>query len=494
MSAMRELRDAFGSNSRFRALSASAAALFLSLLAAAVMFVPGPAPLALLAGAAGVAAFFLRPAPVLLGFFVLRIWLDLLWWLPFKLGSLNLMELYTGGVTALCGVLFLLEIRRVASHPALPFFAPYVLVLIVGGARNFELRSAVEIFARYLSPLLVGFLVAGFMDTRERRRRFFIVTTLVCAVPVALSVFHLLNGQMRTYTLAGYNRLLGGYKNLHGHALSMFLIAAMATWWWFEAQTRTKRAAIALYGAAAAVCLYFTYVRTGLLALGIFGATLLWIEGRQRLLFAGGLAVAVFVLLNPAMQDRFKDFVLILAPDENVLATRKLGSGRFGIWSAAIGEYLRQSPLDIVMGLGIGGHFLLTREAFNPYSMASDGNVDAHSDYLTMTFQVGPVATLSYLAMQVQAMRCGLDVHRRSPDPFMRRLGAFVVAMSAGATIANVVSNSFINRITQSWMFWSLCGLVFAEWMALRREGRLRAPAPARRAPAPDRPVAAPQP
>jgi len=76
----------------------------------------------------------------------------------------------------------------------------------------------------------------------------------------------------------------------------------------------------------------------------------------------------------------------------------------------------------------------------------------------------------------------------------MRRLGAFVVAMSAGATVANVVSNSFINRITQSWMFWSLCGLVFAEWMALRQEGRLRGAAPARPAPHPAAPATAPQP
>ena len=80
-----------------------------------------------------------------------------------------------------------------------------------------------------------------------------------------------------------------------------------------------------------------------------------------------------------------------------------------------------------------------------------------------MTYQVGPIATLAYIALQVQVIRYALRIRAHSPDAWARHFGSYMVALCAAATIANCISNAFINRTTLGWYFWGLAGLVFAE-------------------------------
>ena len=86
-------------------------------------------------------------------------------------------------------------------------------------------------------------------------------------MPVALSMFHLVDRTDEHLCLAGYNRLLGAYKNLHNHALMMMFIVTMATWWWFQAKERSTKTLIAVYGLMAATAMALTYVRTAQVAL-----------------------------------------------------------------------------------------------------------------------------------------------------------------------------------------------------------------------------------
>ena len=126
---------------RLTALSLLLGTAMFVVLSLSVMVLPPVAQLAMVAGAVGVVAFFLRPADLLLAFFLGRIVLDLLWWIPGRVGSLNLMELFTGGVSGLAGLLIALDLRRHERHPCLPAIVPYVVVLAFGGLRNLELRQ-----------------------------------------------------------------------------------------------------------------------------------------------------------------------------------------------------------------------------------------------------------------------------------------------------------------------------------------------------------------
>jgi hypothetical protein len=296
----------------------------------------------------------------------------------------------------------------------------------------------------------------------------------VAGIPIVVSLLYLGRGQMNSYVLAGYARLKGGYQNLHSHALMMLCIAAMGLFHLHRAWLQKNRRNLVIFGLyvlGAAICLYFTYVRTAQLALVAAAGVYLLVTRRTKLLLAGAVVGLLLVLGSDTIQDRFKDLVLFFFPDDSVLARRKLGSGRMTIWTAAITAYFQAPIGDILFGLGIGKHWLLTRGAFNPYAIAAGGYVDPHSDYLTMTFQVGPIATLSYVAMQLQTVRAGIVVNRRSPDSLMRGWGAFTVALMAGATVANLVSNSFINRVTVAWVLWGSAGITFAEYLRLVEDG-----------------------
>jgi hypothetical protein len=417
--------------------------------------------------------FFTKPEVSLLVFFALRALFDLLWWIPGTIASMNMMELYTGAVTAMATMLFAMDVRRFDRHPCLPAFTVYGIVLAIGGLRSMEFRAGAEILARYASPLIIMFLVSTYFDTRERRIRLFKVATAVCIIPVVLSIYHLATGQMNTYTLAGYNRLLGAYKNLHNHALMMMFIVTMSTWWWFQTRQRSHKFLLFVYGGMAAIAMTMTYVRTAQLALLVFLFIFLYLTYRRRYLGVALLVVVLLALLNPTVQDRFKDLILILNPDDETMLRRKIGSGRWGLWTSSFSEFLRYPLGDIILGLGVGGHWVLTRGYFNPYSIAQQGYVDPHSDYLTMTYQVGPIATLAYLALQMQVIRYALRIRQYSPDGWARHFGSYMVALCVAATVANCISNAFINRTTLGWYFWGLAGLVFAEHQHLVRSGRV---------------------
>jgi O-Antigen ligase len=406
-----------------------------------------------------------------LAFFCARLILDLLWWIPGSIASLNLMELFTGGATALFAALFVADIRRHERHPCLLAFVPYVVVLGFGGMRNLELRAGMEILVKYISPLLLMFLISGWQNTPELRRRFLWVTSAVITIPVLVSLHHWLTGHHSSFELQGYRRLLGGYQNLHNHALMMMAFTSLAAWWFFQVKGRRNQAAMALFAAAALAVLYLTYVRTALVALAAFLGAFLFLSGRRPMLAAGIIVGSLFIASTPAMQDRFKDLVLFFVPGDDVVDKRKLGSGRWGIWTASVGEYLARPVGDIVFGLGIGKHYMLTAEAYNPLVLRKGGSVDAHSDYLTMTFQVGPIATLCYLSMQAQILRSGLRVLRGAPDLRVRQFAAYVMALNIGSVAANMVSNAFINRVSLGWFFWAMVGLLFAAERDLDKNG-----------------------
>jgi hypothetical protein len=419
-----------------------------------------------------VLTFFTRPEISLLVFFALRAVFDLLWWIPGQILTLNMMELFTGAVTGMALVLFIMDLKRLDWHPVLKGFVPYVIVLLIALMRNLELRSAAEIMARYISPLLIMFLVSHYFDTPERRERLFKTATAVGLIPVSLALWHLANGQMSHTVIDGYHRLIGAYKNLHNHALMEMFISSMVLWWVLQMKPGKGRWFMALYLCASLLCLYLTYVRTALLSLAAFVAVFMYLTGRKKVLVFGIFAVAGFVAINPDMQDRFKDIIEFLVPDPDKLTSRrKLGSGRLGLWSSSFKEYLRYPLGDILLGLGFGKHWLLTREYFNPYALAQHGYVDPHSDYLTMTYQVGPIATLSYMWMQFTAIRCAWKVRLWSPDPWVRNFAIYIIALAVASFFANSISNAFINRTTLGWYFWGLAGIMFAQYRALILQG-----------------------
>lgn len=411
--------------------------------------------------------FFSKPATSLMLIFVARVLVDLVWWLPMNVGGLNVLEAFGGAVAGLAAVLFYIELRKVERQPGFVPLLVYLGVMAVAVVRTLSLRDAAEIMAKYVSPLLLMFLVSTYMDTERRRRAFLGLITAAGVLSLFVSAYHLATGQRFTYFLQGYYRLLGGYSNLHNHALFLLVLATLLFFWSSVVQHRGLR--VVLFGLLAlnVLCLYYTFVRTALTGFAAFVALFFALERRWRLLALAGVAGVGLLLVNESLQDRFRDVVEVFSADTD--SKRTLGSGRWGIWSTSIREYLSRTPVDIVFGLGLGGQYELTDAYQDLYrSTKKSENLDSHNDYLTLLYQLGPIAVVSYVAMQVEVIRRGLELSRWGGNSFDGRIGRYGIAMCGVVFVTNSLSNSFINRITIAWLFWGVVGVLFAVHRAVR--------------------------
>ncbi len=456
-------------------LGLAAAAVMMGVLFGSVIYLPWLPQLVMLISVLVGFAFFTRPEISLLTFFGLRAIFDLLWWVPVNFMGLNVMELFSGACAGLALILFYLELKRFNDHPAVTAFVPYVAVITIASFRNLDLREGLEILARYVSTFLFMFLITSFFNTKQKRREFFLLVTAICGVPVLVSLYYLAAGQMNEFVLDGYNRLIGGYKNLHNHALMMMFITGIGFFWLQHVRSVRWTVIFGLYTLAAATCLYFTYVRTALLGLAVGTAVFLWVSGRRRPLFVLGVTTMVAIASSATLQDRFADLLLVFSSDIYESDRSQLGSGRLALWSVSMGEFLKYPLGDIFLGLGLGKHAMLTAPLYSAhYYDPKVGYIDPHNDYLSMLYQMGPVAPLAYIAMQIQVIRYGLKLRRLSDDPWARDFGAYMVAMCVTAFAANFVSNAFVSRVTLGWYFWGLAGILFGEAMEVSREHEAR--------------------
>ncbi len=412
--------------------------------------------------------FFTKPEVALLTFFGLRVIVDLLWWVPVEVMSLNMMELFSGAVAGLSMVLFYLELKRFNRHPSIIPFIPYVLVILIAATRNLDVREGVETVARYLSTFLLMFLVTAFMDSTRKRIRMHVLFTVTSVVPICVSLWYLVTGKVEL-ELDGYGRLVGGYHNLHTHALMMMLFACIGLFWLLYARRVGTSVVFALYLLGALVALYFSYVRTAQLGLLVCVVVYLVLSKRHGLAFSLVAMVGVAMISSATLQDRFDDLWQFFSSSVYESDRLQLGSGRWALWSVSMSEYLKYPIGDIFLGLGLGKQHLLTEPLYSVhYYTPSVGYIDPHNDYLSLMYQMGPTALICYIIFQVQVMRSGLELGRIGRSAWAREFGIFMVALSCTVFFTNFISNSFVSRVTLGWYYWGMAGLLFGEHLETR--------------------------
>ena len=446
-------------------LEASLGALLLVILTGTVLLIPWKATLAAVVAIPAAAVFFARPREALLAVFAMRIVVDLFHWVPMNMGGLNLLEGFGGGVAALAAALFYLELRRVEKTPGFLALAVYLGVLVVAAARSGEVRDAAEILAKYISPLLLMFLLASYMETTSLRKRFLWVVTGAGLISLSVSLYHLLTGQMAQHFRQGYFRLVGGYANLHNHALFLLVLNSLIFFWVMTLKKPWQRALMLGLQGVGLLCMYNTYVRTAMTGFAVFVLVFLWLEKRYELLGMAAVAGVGLLLTNESLQDRFSDVVAVFGEGDSLGSKRTLGSGRFGIWSTSFNEFMRQSPTDIVLGLGLGGHYEMTDMYADLYrSKEKSENLDSHNDYLSLLYQLGPIALVCYLGLQATVIRVGWRLHKTATELWTRQWARYMVALTCVTFVTNFLSNSFIQRVTVAWLFWGGVGVLFACW------------------------------
>lgn len=452
------------------------AGFFLLVLLAGVMFVAPPMQVAVaVASILVVIYFFIRPLVALFAVFGLRAVLDLLWWIPGTLLGLNMLQLFSAAIFLLVATQMLLELKRVQRHPCFKIMLVYFLLMTIATLRSDDIFRNLDSIVRYTSSFILMFMVTVYFDREHHRRRLLQLIAIVALIPLAVSLYHYATGQMGGYELHGYSRLLGGYKNLHNMALMTLFFTSLYVFWFSRAPHIFGAVLALLLMFASAFLLYQTYTRTGLLGLVVFCGTYLFVLRRYRTLGVIGFLGVVFLLSNAAMQDRFADVLLIFDTDNISLDKRRLGSGRWGLWTMSVTEFWSGSPWDLILGAGLGGQREMTHDWVKLFH-SKHITLDPHNDMLLLLFQIGPFGVLAYLALQLVVFRHARDL-LRGPETtrFDKALGAYGMSLTVMVFVTNSVSNSFVHRTSPGWYYWCICGLIFAQhkgWLQRRQAAK----------------------
>jgi len=360
----------------------------------------------------------------------LRLWLDLIW-VPVEVAQ---------GLTALMGAAFVaVGWRRWATHPLrwpLLAFGAWCGVGLVRGGDVEALRFA----AHLLVPL--AWLVAS-EEADERWPRWLLVAGLV---PVLGSLVALGMGQPEEHVLHEVPRLHGAFRNLHGHAVAMALLACVGLW--EASRAGGQRALGAIVGGLAGVCLLFTYVRTLWLFVGIVAVVLLVLGRRWAVLGAGGLGAVGLVAASSRVRERFADIVSVLtlqAPDEGWGA---IGSWRFRIWAESVEGFAEGPWWQWLVGRGLGEHVGLHK------------HLDPHNEWLSIVFQLGGVGLVLWgWLMGAAALACWRAGERG-------RLG---LALLVAVVLTCGISNEWLTRATLQWGTLGMVGWALRDGVTMGR-------------------------
>jgi len=426
------------------------AAIFVLGLSPIIVFLPWLQSAALVLGLVTAVLMVLRPYLAVLAFLALRTALDMMWWADIKVFGLNLLQAGSGAMIAMGLILLLLRARQIRYHPMLPAVVGFVGFVTLAGLRSTSVADGLKLYAELTSPWILLLLVSALANSPKRRLGVMLTIAISSLVPISLGLWHLYQGTGQ-FEFDGYMRLLGAYSNLHNHAIIMGTMVPLGLMLFLAAKKAPNRLLATLYVLGAGTCLYFTYVRTALLALAVFGLVFLVLEKRWRTLALFVPLFIIFIAISTTMQDRFADLVTVFQADGRITSRDDLGSGRWRLWREGWTYYGRSGAAQWLIGSGLGSHWNSTHR-----------HVDPHSDILSLLIQMGPVGVVLYLGMMAQTAWRGVKVRLTAELKFERTYASFTAALMLVMLVSMSISNAHVTRPSAGWYAWALVGVLFA--------------------------------
>ena len=467
------LRDSAARAGQHRLIQLLAVAGLLG--ACALAIVHAPPLLVIAAGVALIVGFlsFQYPLRALASMSVVRILLDILWWVPFTVAGLRIGPTVTGWITLILGGLVASEIPRIGRVPIARAALLFLALTLFGALRATDATVAMDLVIRIISPLLLAVLIAALLPRGRMAIVCIAAPTIALAIPLVISLSDLLQGDL-VATRQGI-RVLGAYENFRQHGMVMALAACLGVFWVFYARGRWIRTLAAVLLISATVVTVMTLIRGAMLSLLTFGAIYLLMSRRRRILGFAVVIVLLAVAAIPEVRHRFADLWLVFTvSEEDLVDVDQIGSGRWGLWRHSFSAFADLSIGDRLLGCGLGGHWDLTRSAFHAQFETRGGRVDTHNDHLWLLYQLGPLAMVTYIYLVIRVFVAGWRLARRSSDRFARELGAAAASMSVTVLVANALSNGFLIRTSIAWLYWSLAGVALAMEMRLPEEAAQR--------------------
>lgn len=218
--------------------------------------------------------------------------------------------------------------------------------------------------------------------------------------------------------------------------------------------------------AAPALALIFkmllaTFSRGAYLAVALGGVVAAWLRGRI-LMVSGAVALALLVSLVPEIVPESLSARMSQTGDVESEASLDTSSRtRLVLWHAAI-DMTFENP---VLGKGFK-MFPVYKGRYTEYDVPEGDN---HNMFLYLSSQMGLPALLLFLLIMWRLFRAGLEVYRRSPEPFAATIGMAAAAMVPAVLMTNMFGSRMVD-----------IGVSVDVWVTLAVIARLHAELPAK--------------
>ena len=335
------------------------------------------------------------------------------------------------------------------------------------------LWHAVIEFKRWLTPILMFFLVLNTVKDRATIKNLVIIMIVVTTIVGLMAIYDYIDvgdtslEKSRIGGIAGHSNSLAAFFNYYMFLpLGFFLMNRSKFKYWlllipFLIQFRG---------------IMVTFSRGGYIAFafGLYAITFL----RSKVLLILLLCATFFAVLNPFLLPagiRYRmgqtftkpvSYADAIAQEEYVEeALDGSARSRIEVWKGAF-KMIQDHPL-----LGIGyGLFLYTI----PYYW-SGGQIDAHNTYLIIAAEMGIPALVMFLLIVLIAIWNTYLLYKTTKDPFAKAVALGFLGGLFGLLMSNMFGSRLDSQEVSSY-FWILAALVMRLRILDRREGVVETP------------------
>lgn len=318
---------------------------------------------------------------------------------PPTFGSLSLMSIASIASVALCFVMLPLVKPRnqsalVISKSLMPIYC-FILLMLISTVVNGEIKAGLPSLIKWLYLLQLVTLI-GYVMTIDGLQKTLRVLLIAYIFPVCMLLLSVAMGVSKKSELDGSTSYVGGFFHEAVFSTIVFTAAFFAASY---ARKFSKSKGISVFSilAVSFVLMIFINYRTSIIAFMVMSGLMILASFRnaqapQKVLLGIaviGLTLWLATLDLDSFGERFSDVPnaynnasqLITYPENYTRDDRRLFSGRLYMWSGYISEANQGSPLQILIGRGMGSW----KAYFEKY---------AHNTFVSFYFELGVLGLL----------------------------------------------------------------------------------------------------
>lgn len=315
--------------------------------------------------------------------------------------SFNPLALWGAIVILICFFYWIIQKEKILRYNITLWVFVFIFSLIPG---LMLAEGILPIITQFIKILPWALSIPVFVDyfLHYNYRKIFSKFYVIIIILLVLNILLLIMGIYSTgrYGLGEFYSL---QKNPHEFAYTiLFLIPFLIN----RAYIDKRRIIPLIFLIIASFLLFFSFVRTGIVAFLIGLFVLLFLEKKFykkfRLLFFILSFLLIFLVLisnidflNYAFEERTKDIrdSLLIGEYSN------LGSGRWDIWKTQLNFYFGSTIFEIIFGHGFGTDIALF------------GNV-GHNDYISLLISGGLISLIFFILLQYKLLKYSILVYK----------------------------------------------------------------------------------